>query len=461
MAVFLRDYQEAAKADVRAAMRVHRRVCLVMPTGAGKTVTFCSIGAMVWSRGMRCYLGAHRIEIVLQIAAALRAEGVRYGIIAPGYPETSAPVQVFMVQTMVHRLARYPRPDFLVLDECHHAVATGYQKLLAYWDGIFTLGVTATPARLDGKGLADAFDTMVLGPSMAELMARGYLCRYSYFAPPIVADLDKLRTRAGDYTSAEAAAAMDQRSVTGDAEAHYRKMLGGRPAIAFCSSVEHAEHVAEGFRARGWKAASVDGSMDAGRRAALISAIGDGRLNVLASCDIISEGTDIPVVQGAIMLRPTLSTVIYMQQSGRVLRPKKDGSRAVILDHVGNVLRHGLPDAAREWSLTASPKRAQAAAVRSCPACYLAFAPAPRCPGCGRVFVAPSAARVAAKQVAGELREVGENPLATGDLKALLRRAHTRADIQAIADARGYKPGWVTTMLHFKQQARGHFRRRA
>ncbi len=439
---------------VRTAMRTYRRVCLVMPTGSGKTVTFSRISEMVWTKGMRVTLMAHRIEIVRQISMALTRERVRHGIIAPSYPETSAPVQVAMVQTLAGRMDRYPRPDLLVIDECHHAVAGSYMKIMSAWPDIFVLGVTATPARLDGKGLADAFDTMVFGPTMSELQARGYLCRYNYFAPPMVANIDSIKTRGGDYKAEDMARVMDDRTVTGDAIDHYRRLLNGKPAIAFCSTVEHAEHVAVAFQRAGWKAVSVDGSMDRTVRANLINGIGNGDLNVLTSCDIISEGTDIPVVQGAIMLRPTMSTIVYMQQAGRVLRPKADGSRATILDHVGNVLRHGLPDAPREWSLTSSPKRAQAASVRSCPKCYLAFAPAPRCPDCGHVFAAAAApSRAPAKAVAGELQDVTGNYLAATPLKTLVKNARTEADLMKIAEARGFKPGWARIQMQFKRDA--------
>ncbi len=279
------------------------------------------------------------------------------------------------------------------------------------------LGVTATPARLDSRGLDSVFQTMVLGPSMRDLQERGYLCRYTYLAPPVVARLDNLKVRAGEYAADELARAMDQRGVTGNAEAYYRKMLNGKPAIAFCASVEHAENVSLLFQQAGWKAACVDGSMDRITRSNLIASIGDGRLNVLCSCDIISEGTDIPVVQGAIMLRPTMSLVTYMQQAGRVLRPKPDGSRAIILDHCGNVRRHGLPDAPRDWDLTGAPKRPQAAPVRVCAKCYATFAPAPRCPECGVACVSAAPPRKAPKIVAGDLTEVMNPALKDGACK--------------------------------------------
>jgi superfamily II DNA or RNA helicase len=461
MAVHLRDYQEAAVQGVREAMRTHRRVLLVLPTGGGKTVCFCRVAEMVYSKGMRVTLMAHRIEIVRQISAALSREGVRHGMIAPDHHESSWPVQVAMVQTLAKRLGRVAKPDLIIVDEAHHAIAGSYAKIMEAWPDAFVLGVTATPARLDSRGLDSVFQTMVLGPSMRDLQERGYLCRYTYLAPPVVARLDNLKVRAGEYAADELVRAMDQRGVTGNAEAYYRKMLNGKPAIAFCASVEHAEHVSLLFQQAGWRAACVDGSMDRITRSNLIASIGDGRLNVLCSCDIISEGTDIPVVQGAIMLRPTMSLVTYMQQAGRVLRPKPDGSRAIILDHCGNVLRHGLPDAPRDWNLTGAPKRAQAAAVRVCAKCYAAFAPAPRCPECGVACASAAPSRKAPKTVAGDLTEVtDDNYLATAPLKNLIKAARTLADLEKVAAARGYKPAWAKLQYSFKTEARARYGRR-
>ncbi len=461
MTVFLRDYQEKLVQDVRAAMRTHRRVLAVSPTGSGKTVVFCRVAEMVWTNGMRVTIMAHRVEIVRQISAGLSREKVRHGMIAPGHHETAWPVQVAMVQTLANRIGRLPKPDLIIVDEAHHAVAGSYRKIMEAWPDAFVLGVTATPTRLDGRGLDNVFQSIVLGPSMRELQDRGFLCGYTYFAPPVVAQLANVRVRAGDYAADELARAMDQRGVTGDAENHYRRLLNGRPAIAFCVSVDHAQHVAMVFQQAGWNAASVDGATDQATRSNLIASIGDGRLNVLCSCDIISEGTDIPVVQGAIMLRPTMSLVTYMQQAGRVLRPKPDGSRAIILDHCGNVLRHGLPDAPRDWNLTGAAKRAQAAAVRVCTKCYATFAQAPKCPECGKPFACVARKRAATKVVTGDLAEVtGDNYLATAPLRTLVKAARTLADLQKIATARGYSPGWAKLQYSFKTDARERYGRR-
>jgi superfamily II DNA or RNA helicase len=376
-------------------------------------------------------------------------------MIAQGFKfDPDASVIVAMVQSLASKISRIVEPDMLIIDEAHHATAGTYRKIAAAWPNARVLGVTATPQRTDGKGLDETFDKMVFGPSPSALIADGYLSRMRYLALPQTVDLSGVASRSGDYALEQLASAMDQRRITGDAEAHYRKHLAGRPAIAFCATVAHAEHVAEQFAEAGWNAASVDGSMAPDERARRIAAIGNGGLNVLTSCEIVSEGTDIPSVAGAILLRPTQSLIVYLQQVGRVLRPKPDGSVAVILDHVGNVFRHGMPDSEREWSLAGIPKKDKPPAVRQCGECYAVFPPAAVCPECGAVLT-----NRASKTSVGQILEATDDVLVEFDgtkesliaaTAPLLRQAwqtgngvEAQAIFRQVGKLRGYKPGWA------------------
>lgn len=466
MGYVLRPVQATWINQIATAFQTHRRVLGVACTGFGKTVCFVEITKRTLARRKRVLIVAHRIEIIRQIARALKRAGVPFGWIAPGAPMTSDLVQIGMVATVANRLDRIEQPDLLVIDEAHHATAGSYRRLTDKWPAIFQLGVTATPQRTDGTGLGQQFDTMVIGPGMRELIARGYLANYTYLAPPQAVDLTGVKTRAGDYASDDLAKAMDRAAVTGDAERHYRKHLDGKPAIAFCVSVEHAKHVAEQFRQAGWKAESVDGATDPMIRADRIAAIGDGRLNVLTSCDIISEGTDIPAVAGALLLRPTQSLIVDLQQVGRVLRPKEDGGKAVILDHVGNVFRHGMPDEERAWTLQGKLPRSQAISVRQCPSCYACFAPTPKCPVCDHVLVVekPRASAAATKVNDGELSEVDAKAFAAERSKEAKRltaaafgmqnESAARTAFSGIAKNFGYKPGWVHVQMGMWEKSR-------
>lgn len=466
----LRDYQQSLVGDIRAAMRTHRRVLAVAPTGAGKTVIFSHISHGVSQRGKRAVIVAHRREIVDQIGNALSGFGLRYGRIQAGHSQTNDPVQVAMVQTIAKRLHRIAEPDLLVVDEAHHAVAGSWSKLAAAWPNAKILGVSATPERLDGQGLGAAFDVLVEGPTTADLIERGFLSDFEYFAPPAAADLSKIATRAGDFAIDQLAAAMDKATVTGDAVEHYRQHLQGRPAIAFCVTVAHAEHVAEQFRQAGFRAASVDGTLDAAERARRVAAIGNGGLQVLTSCELISEGFDVPAVSGAILLRRTKSLAMFLQQIGRVLRIKPDGSRAVILDHVGNVNLHGSPKSPRLWSLNAKRRKDREASVRQCKICYGVWGAGEKSecssrdnPECLFTSIAkPAEPFVAPEYVPGVLEMVAERPAWAGGIdilrasgdewRSLVARARTKEQLAEIARARNYKPNWPYVILSQRKQ---------
>ena len=456
--IALRSYQEDAVEGIRQAFVASRRVLLVSPTGSGKTVTFSYIGQRVAERGKRVTFTAHREQIVRQISKSLDEFGVRHGVIARGRTMTDDLVQVAMVQTLARRLDRVQEPALLVVDEAHHGVAGTWKNIAGAWVNARQLGVTATPQRLDGRGLGTAFDAMVMGPQTADLIADGYLAPFDYMAPPALADLSSVRSRAGDYAVDDLAKVMDRQFITGNAVSHYRKHLGGRPAVAFCVDIEHARHVADEFRIAGYRSESVDGKLDPHEVRRRIAALSTGDLNVLTSCELISEGVDVPTVAGVIMLRPTKSLAMFLQMCGRCLRLKPDGSSAVILDHVGNVKRHGMPDERREWSLTAKKKKPVEPSITTCEQCFRVLpsisarstAKAECLEAACPLKEAPLKVRKELEEVEGELVRIDPEELAllqTADLSELLKGATTFDQVDAIRRARKYHPGWTRHVM--------------
>jgi superfamily II DNA or RNA helicase len=392
--IHLRDYQADCIHDIREAYRAGRRSpLLVSPTGSGKTVMFAYIANGTSRKGNRVLILVHRQELVDQTVRTLHAFKVDHGVIAAGRsPDRTHAVQVGSVQTVVRRLD-YFRPDLIIIDEAHHGTAGSWRKVIDANPQARILGVTATPERLDGKGLKDVFDDLIRGPEVSWLIDNGHLCRPRYYAPPQAANLSALHMRGGDFAKEELAKAMDDRAITGDAVEHYARTCGGAPAVAFCVSVAHAQHVAEQFQSAGFRADVLDGTLDRDTRRDRVKALGDGRLNVLTSCEIINEGFDLPIVTAAILLRPTMSLGLHLQQIGRVLRPAPGKERSIILDHVGNLARHGFAEDERDWSLDGRKKKKRKAkdddeeiTVRQCPHCFCAHAPAPTCPECGHVY---------------------------------------------------------------------------
>ncbi len=356
--MILRPYQTAAVRHAVDALRDGKRPVLVSPTGSGKTV----MGAAVVSAlGMPARWTAHRRELIAQAKAKL--------------PPTCG---VFAVQER-----RTARAHLLVIDEAHHGTSASYRRHIDAHEGPI-LGLTATPFRLDGRGLGEVFDSLIVATTPAELVRDGTLVEpvyYSFGGAPA-----SYRKRAGDFAQDEIAAAMDKPSVIGDAVTEYRERAAGTRAVAFCITVEHAHHVAAAFRDAGIPAEVVSGDMPAGERDAILARLRDGTTKVVANCMILTEGWDLPALETAIILRPTASLCLHLQMLGRVMR-SADGKRgAVVLDHAGNVLRLGFATDPVAFTLDGCPPReSSATGLRTCEGCYAIFRTGlPACPVCGR-----------------------------------------------------------------------------
>jgi len=473
----LRPYQEDLITRARETYVDGAKAPLVVaPTGAGKTVIFAEIVKRCMLKGTRVLILAHRRELIRQASEKLTAAGVLHGIIEPGAEFSGHAVQVGSVQTVARRLGKPEAQGYglIILDEAHHAVAGQWSAILADNPSAKVLGVTATPERLDGRGLgADVggfFDNLVLGPTIAELQSEGFLCAARVFAPAGGGpDVSRVKRVAGDYAKGELEAVMGQRTVTGDAVSHYRQHADGVPALAFCVSVAHAETVAGVFREAGYRAVAVSGATTPAERDAAIKGLSDGSVPVLATCDLISEGLDVPGVGCVILLRPTNSLCLHVQQVGRGLRPAEGKAALIILDHAGNSMRHGLPDEPREWTLNGKRKRnSTAPALRQCSECYAIFRPKPACPECGHVHVPKPSAGRNLKQVGGELEEVGRGPTKS-EIRIAEREAKWRSmriadaikdakdmrELRAIAKIKGFKTGWAWHAMQQKKSGLG------
>lgn len=433
--------QQITVEKLRAAYREGvRSLLLVAPCGFGKTVVFCYITSGAQRLRKRVLLNAHRVELIDQISTALHEQGVRHGIIAAGYRyERGHSVYVGSVFTVVKRLDLFI-PDLVVVDEAHHAAgSTTWARILAAYPQAHVLGVTATPCRFSGEGLGDSFQRLILGPTTQELINIGRLSPVRVFAPPTI-NTEKLHRRMGDFIKGELIDAVDKPSITGDAVAHYKRLADGKQAAAFCVSVEHAKHVAERFRAEGYPAESLDGTLDRQVRNSIVGEFKRGKIKVITSCDLISEGFDCPRIEVGIVLRPTESMGLWLQQCGRVLRTFPGKNEALLLDHAGNTLRHGLPTADRAWSLAGVPKAGDSGgntvSVRICTACFSAQpGRRPTCGNCGAKF--PIESRTVA-QKKGELEELTPEELTRRMERMQVGMTKDRKALIALGTQRGY-----------------------
>ena len=378
MAFHLRPYQATIVADIRSRMRrgCHSILCQ-SPTGSGKTAFTAYMLHTAASKGMSSFFIVHRRELIKQCIRTFRTAGLKAGIVASNFPEDNNQlVQIASIQTLTKRFQKLRTPKLVVWDEVHHICAGSWSKMYANYPDAFHVGLTATPERLDGSGLDTYFKEMVTGPSVKWLIENKWLAPYRLFAPGGISTAG-LHTRMGDFAKDELNKAADKPTITGDAIKHYLKHAAGKRAVVFCVSIEHSKHVVEQFRLAGIPAAHVDGETDMMERDSAIERFERGEIKVLSNVDLFGEGFDLPAIEVAILLRPTQSLGLFLQQCGRVLRPCLGKKEAIILDHAGNTMRHGLPDEDRQWTLAGRErnkggKGEENVSVRICPVCFAA-----------------------------------------------------------------------------------------
>ena len=437
----LRPYQLVLKLLILKFWRAGvRNVLAVLPTGAGKTVLFSNI--IKNNIGAACVV-AHRQELVCQISSALNKERVYHRIIGPrsvvklavavhmaeeneSYYRPDAPVAVAGVDTLIRRpdqLRAWARTVTLwVMDEAHHVLVNNkWGKAVAMFPNARGLGVTATPERADGRGLGREYDgvmdKLVVGVSMRELIIAGFLSDYRVFAPPSDLDLTavKISKATGEYNRDGVVRAIHKSHVVGDVVKHYLRIAPGKLGVTFASDVKTAHEIAAGYNAADVPAAVVHAGTPDADRVRLLREFRNRKILQLVNVDLFGEGFDLPALEVCSMARPTQSYALYAQQFGRALRIFESKGKAIIIDHVGNVERHGLPDQARVWSLRRRDRVSRAnlntIPVRACIECAGVYERVlVTCPYCGAPFV--PAERSRPDQVDGDLQELDADALA-------------------------------------------------
>jgi superfamily II DNA or RNA helicase len=319
-------------------------------------------------------------------------------------------------------------------------------KVIEYYD-TYTVGFTATPVRLDGsKPLGDIYDTLIEGVDTKWLIENKRLAPYEYYAPTAV-DTSGLRVMAGDFVVSDLERLMSERSIYGDILEHYKRFADGERTIAYCVSVQHARTVAEIFQSNGYRATVVSADTPPREREQIFKDFREGRITILCNVGIISEGISIDEVTCCMLLRPTESVALGVQQMMRCMR-YLPGKTAKILDFVGNYLRVGLPDDDREWSLNAPLKKRKSMDengnfyIRCCPECYMTFKTAPVCPFCGARYPLHPREIEAHEEI--ELQRITEEEAArVEELKRKSRveqgRAQSFEELVRLGRSRGYK----------------------
>ena len=374
----------------------------------------------------------HRQELKEQHEALFRKLGIEN-------------VRVAMILTEANRLGQYPTPSLIITDEAHLSRSNSWMRVLEHYN-TWTVGLTATPVRMDSRPLGDIYDVLIEGVDVKWLIEHGNLAPYEYYAPTLI-ETDGLRTVAGDYVVSDLEKLMNERAVYGDIIESYRRFALGERTICYCVSVEHARATAGAFSAAGISAEYLSAATPAKQRRKILEDFRGGVFQILCNVGIISEGVSIDEVSCCMLLRPTESVALGIQQMMRCMR-YLPGKTAKIIDCVGNYTRIGLPDDDREWSLGEPLKRKPRTDehgdfyIRTCPECYMTFKTADTCPFCGHTYPLHPREIKAREEI--ELKRITAEEMARVEAekrkaRAEQGRADSFEDLVKLAKQRGYK----------------------
>ena len=375
----LRNYQEKAVFDCRESFKQgYKRPLICAPCGSGKTCIFCFMAEQAQNKGLRVVIIVHRQELMQQTLDTF----FKYGI-------ELKTIRVVMAITYANHIKKEVEPDLIITDEAHLSVAKTWLKIYENFPNTKVVAFSATPCRLDGIPLGQIYDKLIIGISTKELIKQGYLSNFEYFAPTVTS-LTGLKSRGGDYDTQQATELLSTKAIFGDVIKHYKRLADGLQTICYCSSIKHSQAMANEFQAAGINAVHFDGNTPDPDRKQIVKDFRDKKIRILCNVDLISVGFDVPDCWCCILLRPTKSTALFIQQSCRALRPQ-EGKKAIILDHVNNYQHHGLPDMDREWSLDSkvkpkSKREENEIKLRQCPECFTCHEPTPVCPHCGFLY---------------------------------------------------------------------------
>lgn len=425
----LRDYQTNLINATRQAFRDgYKRPLVVLPCGAGKTVLFAYMAHEHANRGGYVHFYVHRRELLDQTLDTFASVGI--------------PTDNIYVGTVQRRTPHEIPPTMIVFDECHHATAKQWTNIIERYPDAYIVGLTATPTRLDGRNLADIFDILIEGVDTKWLIKNKYLAPFDYYAPKLstISERDFI-VRGNDFDNVAIGDIMLKRKIYGDILKYIdpkRKTIIYAPSVAFSQSLE------------AYGVAHLDGTTPDNERRRIVEAFKRGEIMALSNVDLFGEGFDVPDCEVVILLRPTQSTALYIQQTMRAMRYKPD-KRATVYDLVGNVFTHGLPDDYKNWQLDA-PRRsvvrggANEVLMRECKKCLLIYRGIKNiCPYCGhdngqtQAEIKQAEAELERIEGINKRREVGM----TGSLEDLIK----------LGRSRGYKnPEYWARMIYSSRE---------
>lgn len=408
----LRPYQIDSLDQIKAGwLHGHRNMLLWLATGAGKTIVFCEAIKRTVAAGKKVLVVVRGRKLVDQAHQRLFREGVEHGVIMAGHynQRLHLPVQVCSIDTLLAR-DQLPKADLIIIDECDQfGPDTEAATLIAKYPFARILAVTATPYVKGGlRHIADAICHPI---TTQELVDQGYLVPFRYFAPS-EPDLKGVQVSRGDYNNRELEKRMVANQLSGDIVNHWLALAKGVPTLGFAVNIHHSRLLVEKFVAAGVAAEHCDADTKDKDREAIIKRLESGKTQVVFNVGIFCRGVDIPCVGALIGARPTKSRNLHIQIMGRGTRLHPGKESCLLLDHAGNIRRHGFytmePSVDLDGTVTEEKGALEVKTCKKCFCCYRGVA----CPECGQAPVKPEPKKY--METEEELKEIiltSKNPV--------------------------------------------------
>lgn len=435
----LRDYQlELINKAYESLSKGNKRVMIQSPAGSGKSVTMSEIARRATDKGNRVLFVVHRRELVNQIKETFRLNNVDMNLCHVG-----------MIQTVTNQVKRgsLKTPSLILVDEAHHGLAKTYTRIYEAFENAIVLGFTATPWRMSNKGFTEVFDDLIIGKSVQWLIDNHRLAPFKYYSKKLINTEKLKRNSTGDYSNDSIELAMEN-TIFGDVVGHYKKFAENKKTIVYTHSVESSKQVADRFVSEGYAAMQVDGKTPKHERAFAMEQFRAGHIRILVNAELYGEGVDVPDCECVVLVRPTESLTLFIQQTMRAMRymPNKE---AIIIDHVGNYSRHGLPTTEHDWTehFKGQNKKSKenTVVVKECESCYGVYqGNDAKCPYCGHVHIVERIREELDIDEKAELQEITEADVFTLNLKEP-KDCKSMQELIDLGKSRGYKKpqGWA------------------
>lgn len=438
------DYQSDLVNRTRKSLADgNKGVLIVSPPGSGKSVIISEIARLTTLKHNRVLFFVHRQELVKQIKDSFVAQDVDLNYCT-----------ILTVGKVANRLNILPKPQLIIVDESQHSRAKTYQKIFNYYSDVPRLGFTGSPWRMSGKGFDDIYSSMVEGPKTQWLIKNHKLAPCTVYGYKL-GDQSKLKTGStGDYTN-QSMNEFSKSIIHGDIIKSWLKFAKDRKTIVYCHSTGFSKQVAQEFNKAGIKAIHADAKTPQGEREQIMKDFKSGKIKVLCNVDLVSEGFNVPDCSCVVLLRPTQSLVIYLQQSMRAMR-YQPGKKAIIIDQVGNFENFGLPDQNREWSLKDRDKSShekngpEGLSIKTCPECFAVIkASCINCPICNFDF--SDQIRLLEQKKKEELQRIeAEKEERSSIAKKRPSQLTSFKELAIYGKEHGMKPGWAWHMAKRK-----------